>query len=34
MMAREKLEEHGYRIRVHEGSFDDRKEKGGEVETV
>ena len=34
-MAREKLEEHGYRmIRVYEGSFDDWKENGGEVETV
>ena len=35
MMAREKLEEHGYRmIRVYEGSFDDWKDNGGEVETV
>ena len=35
MMAREKLEEHGYRmIRVYEGSFDDWKENGGEVETI
>ena len=35
MMAREKLEEHGYRmIRVYEGSFEDWKENGGEVETV
>ena len=34
-MAREKLEEHGYRmVRVYEGSFVDWKENGGEVETV
>ena len=34
-MAREKLEQQGYRlISVYEGSFEDWKENGGKVETA